>query len=123
MEAKQWPLPRPFPTGTTLYHWLIVVLWANDADDHVRGVEDPLKTPSSRTTACTASEEKSSGRSYAAVRKDHGHLSDIVEQAMEQREEAAAGGFGVVDVREVEVRPVVLTNNDGALFRSPSRQK
>jgi hypothetical protein len=41
---------------------------------------------------------------------------------MEQREEAAAGGFGVVDVREVEVRPVVLTNNDGAMFRSPSRQ-
>ena len=41
---------------------------------------------------------------------------------MEQREEAADGGFGAMNVRKVEARPVVLTNDD-AQFRSPSRQK
>jgi len=77
VEAKQWPLPRPFPTGTTLYHWLIVVLWANDADDHVRGVEDPLKTPSSRTTACTASEEKSTNGRPTSPTRPSGRITVI----------------------------------------------
>jgi len=39
---------------------------------------------------------------------------------MEQREEVAAGGFGATDVREVEARPVVLTNDDDAQFPLPS---
>jgi len=45
VEAKQSPLPRPFPTGNTLYQWLIVVWWAADAEGRVHAAEGPPRPP------------------------------------------------------------------------------
>ena len=94
---------------------MIVVSTAED-EDHERGLEDPPIPPARGHGLFTVSEETSTNgpldEPHAAVRKEHGHLSDIVE-AMDQREEAAAGGFGVMDVREVEAQ------NDALSFHRP----
>ena len=126
MEAKRWPLPRPFPTGTTLYHRLIVVSWADDAEDHGRGVEDPPRPPpSSGKTACTVSEEKSTyGRPTSPARPSG--RSAVIFPTCERpcssgKRSRPAGLAPWTSKRLRRGRPVVLTNDDASCDR-PHRE-